>query len=189
MHAPPKGKHQAELSTPKSVNYCLWVAAEVAVVAADIPEGVSIGAVLLRGPLAVRKLELSISILVFVMAACYLGELSYANPPGNPGDEGALCAQAWRRWCRQRRHRSPRRPRHAVSSSSISSPHERSSVIASLLHRSGLAEHVLLMQAQFVLAFSSGAVEKDSTFRRRNQRKSDANDSISVENRCLNLRN
>ncbi|THU56021.1 hypothetical protein C4D60_Mb11t12890 [Musa balbisiana] len=41
------GKHLAELCKdeyPKYVNYCLWVVAEVAVIAADIPEGVSIGA-------------------------------------------------------------------------------------------------------------------------------------------------
>lgn len=29
----------------------------------------------------IRKLELLISILVFVMAACYFGELSYVKPP------------------------------------------------------------------------------------------------------------
>ena len=58
MHAPLKGKHLAELCKaeyPKYVNYCLWVMAEVAVIAADIPEGVSIGAKLLCGPLAVSS--------------------------------------------------------------------------------------------------------------------------------------
>lgn len=33
--------------------------------------------------LQVRKLELLISILVFVMAACYFGELSYVKPPAS----------------------------------------------------------------------------------------------------------
>ena len=28
-----------------------------------------------------RKLELVVSVLVFVMAACFLGELSYVKPP------------------------------------------------------------------------------------------------------------
>lgn len=33
--------------------------------------------------LQVRKLELLISILVFIMAACYFGELSYVKPPAS----------------------------------------------------------------------------------------------------------
>lgn len=31
--------------------------------------------------LQVRKLELLISVLVFIMAACFFGELSYVKPP------------------------------------------------------------------------------------------------------------
>lgn len=31
----------------------------------------------------VRKLELLIAILVFVMAACFFGEMSYVKPPAN----------------------------------------------------------------------------------------------------------
>ncbi|CAL9132514.1 unnamed protein product [Musa acuminata var. zebrina] len=101
------GKHLAELCKaeyPKYVNYCLWVMAEVAVIAADIPEVIGTAFalnILFRIPVSagvlitglstllllglqrygVRKLELLISMLVFVMAACYFGELSYVNPP------------------------------------------------------------------------------------------------------------
>lgn len=31
----------------------------------------------------VRKLELLIAILVFIMAGCYFGELGYVNPPAS----------------------------------------------------------------------------------------------------------
>ncbi|WOL15635.1 metal transporter Nramp5-like [Canna indica] len=101
------GKHLAELCKaeyPWFVKYCLWLLAELAVIAADIPEvigtafalnilfhipvwaGVLItgfSTLLLLGlqKYGVRKLELLISILVFVMAACYFGELSYVKPP------------------------------------------------------------------------------------------------------------
>lgn len=36
------GKHLAEICKeeyPKYINYCLWILAEIAVIAADIPEG------------------------------------------------------------------------------------------------------------------------------------------------------
>lgn len=36
----------------------------------------------------VRKLELLISILVFVMAACFFGEMSYVKPPAAGVVEG-----------------------------------------------------------------------------------------------------
>jgi natural resistance-associated macrophage protein len=36
----------------------------------------------------VRKLELLISILVFVMAACFFGEMSYVKPPASGVVEG-----------------------------------------------------------------------------------------------------
>ncbi|THU57062.1 hypothetical protein C4D60_Mb11t23800 [Musa balbisiana] len=85
------GKHLAELCKaeyPKFVKYCLWVVAELAVIAADIPEGVLItglSTLLLLGlqRYGVRKLELLISVLVFVMAACFFGELSYVKPPAS----------------------------------------------------------------------------------------------------------
>ncbi|WOL16068.1 metal transporter Nramp5-like [Canna indica] len=103
------GRHLAELCKaeyPRFIKYCLWVLAEVAVIAADIPEVIGTAFalnILFHIPLwagvlitgmstllllglqryGVRKLELLISILVFVMAACYFGELSYVKPPAS----------------------------------------------------------------------------------------------------------
>ncbi|KAJ0747487.1 putative NRAMP family protein [Helianthus annuus] len=113
------GKHLSELCKaeyPIVVKYCLWLLAELAVIAADIPEGmislnlsmnfmligtafglnilfkipVWVG-VLLTGlstllllalqKYGVRKLEILIAILVFVMAGCFFGEMSYVRPP------------------------------------------------------------------------------------------------------------
>ncbi|OVA12788.1 Natural resistance-associated macrophage like [Macleaya cordata] len=101
------GKHLSEICKaeyPKFVKYCLWLLAELAVIAADIPEVIGTafalnilfhipvwGGVLLTGfstllllglqKYGVRKLEMLIAILVFVMAGCYFGELSYVKPP------------------------------------------------------------------------------------------------------------
>ncbi|XP_040997326.1 metal transporter Nramp5-like [Juglans microcarpa x Juglans regia] len=101
------GKHLSELCKaeyPKYVKYCLWLLAEAAVIAADIPEviGTAFGlnilfhipvwaGVLLTGlstllllglqRYGVRKLELLIAVLVFVMAACFFGEMAYVKPP------------------------------------------------------------------------------------------------------------
>ncbi|PIA47503.1 hypothetical protein AQUCO_01400265v1 [Aquilegia coerulea] len=103
------GKHLSELCKaeyPILVKYCLWLLAEVAVIAADIPEVIGTAfalnilfniqvwiGVLLTGfstllllglqRYGVRKLELLIAILVFVMAGCYFGELSYVKPPAS----------------------------------------------------------------------------------------------------------
>ncbi|KAF5444735.1 hypothetical protein F2P56_033843 [Juglans regia] len=89
---------------PKYVKYCLWLLAELAVIAADIPEviGTAFGlnilfhipvwagvlftglsTLLLLGlqTYGVRKLEVLIAVLVFVMAACFFGEMSYVKPP------------------------------------------------------------------------------------------------------------
>ncbi|XP_043720718.1 metal transporter Nramp5-like [Telopea speciosissima] len=108
------GKHLAELCKleyPKFVKYCLWLLAEIAVIAADIPEVIGTAfalnillhipvwtGVLLTGlstllllglqRYGVRKLEMLIAILVFVMAACYFGELSYVQPPTSKVLEG-----------------------------------------------------------------------------------------------------
>ncbi|GAA0167828.1 secondary carrier transporter [Lithospermum erythrorhizon] len=108
------GKHLSELCKaeyPKFVKYCLWLLAELAVIAADIPEvigtafalnilfnvpvwvGVLItgfSTLLLLGlqRYGVRKLELLIAILVFLMAACFFGELSYVKPPAKDVLEG-----------------------------------------------------------------------------------------------------
>ncbi|WOG99699.1 hypothetical protein DCAR_0519054 [Daucus carota subsp. sativus] len=101
------GMHLSELCRaeyPLHVKYCLWLLAEVAVIAADIPEVIGTAfalnilfdipvwaGVLLTGfstllllglqRYGVRKLELLITVLVFVMAACFFGELSYVKPP------------------------------------------------------------------------------------------------------------
>ncbi|GMY06705.1 metal transporter nramp5, partial [Fagus crenata] len=101
------GKHLAELCKaeyPKYVKYCLWLLAEVAVIAADIPEviGTAFGlnilfhipvwaGVLITGlstllllglqRYGIRKLELLITVLVFVLAACFFGEMGYVKPP------------------------------------------------------------------------------------------------------------
>ncbi|GMN45549.1 hypothetical protein TIFTF001_014740 [Ficus carica] len=113
------GKHLSELCKaeyPLVVKYCLWLLAELAVIAADIPEGIIsylflcllIGTafalnilfkipvwvgVLLTGSstllllglqrYGVRKLELLISVLVFIMAACFFGEMGYVKPPAS----------------------------------------------------------------------------------------------------------
>ncbi|KAL0438122.1 UNVERIFIED_CONTAM: Metal transporter Nramp5 [Sesamum latifolium] len=101
------GKHLSELCKaeyPMLVKYCLWMLAEVAVIAADIPEVIGTAFalnILFHIPVwvgvlctgcstllliglqryGVRKLELLIAILVFIMAACFFGELSYVKPP------------------------------------------------------------------------------------------------------------
>ncbi|XP_027093761.1 metal transporter Nramp7.2-like [Coffea arabica] len=101
------GKHLAEVCRaeyPKYVIYCLWALAEVAVIAADIPEVIGTAFalnILFHIPLwagvlctgsstllllglqryGVRKLELVVSILVLLMAACFFGEMSYVKPP------------------------------------------------------------------------------------------------------------
>ncbi|XP_038972976.1 metal transporter Nramp5-like [Phoenix dactylifera] len=103
------GKHLAELCKaeyPKYVKLCLWLLAEVAVIAADIPEVIGTAfalnilfhipvwtGVLITGlstlvllglqRYGVRKLEFLISMLVFVMAACYFGEMGYVKPPAS----------------------------------------------------------------------------------------------------------
>ncbi|GAU22842.1 hypothetical protein TSUD_282090 [Trifolium subterraneum] len=103
------GKHLSEVCKveyPLFVKYCLWLLAEVAVIAADIPEVIGTAfalnilfhiplwaGVLLTGcstllllslqRFGVRKLELLITILVFVMAGCFFAEMSYVNPPAS----------------------------------------------------------------------------------------------------------
>ncbi|RVX15881.1 Metal transporter Nramp5 [Vitis vinifera] len=106
------GKHLSELCKaeyPIIVKYCLWLLAEIAVIAADIPEGTKLqmiqspcglGFSSLASALScflackdmgaqvqvdsvteVRKLELLIAVLVFIMAGCFFGEMSYVKPP------------------------------------------------------------------------------------------------------------
>ncbi|XP_057450663.1 metal transporter Nramp7.2-like [Lotus japonicus] len=100
------GKHLSELCKaeyPLLVKYCLWLLAEAAVIAADIPEVIGTAfalnilfhipvwvGVLLTGcstllllglqRFGVRKLEMLIAILVFVMAACFFVEVAYVKP-------------------------------------------------------------------------------------------------------------
>jgi NRAMP (natural resistance-associated macrophage protein)-like metal ion transporter len=101
------GNHLSELCKaeyPIFVKYCLWLLAELAVIAADIPEVVGTAfalnilfnipvwvGVLLTGlstllllglqRYGVRKLEMLIAVLVFVMAGCFFGEMSFVKPP------------------------------------------------------------------------------------------------------------
>ncbi|KAL6317240.1 hypothetical protein AAG906_029993 [Vitis piasezkii] len=101
------GKHLSELCKaeyPIIVKYCLWLLAEIAVIAADIPEVIGTAFalnILFKVPVwagvlftgfstllllglqryGVRKLELLIAVLVFIMAGCFFGEMSYVKPP------------------------------------------------------------------------------------------------------------
>ncbi|KAK2659452.1 hypothetical protein Ddye_005985 [Dipteronia dyeriana] len=101
------GNHLSELCKAEYrifVKYCLWLLAELAVIAADIPEVIGTAfalnilfhipvwvGVLLTGlstllllglqRYGVRKLEMLIAVLVFVMAGCFFGEMSYVKPP------------------------------------------------------------------------------------------------------------
>ncbi|TKY74244.1 Metal transporter Nramp5 [Spatholobus suberectus] len=103
------GKHLSELCKaeyPLLVKYCLWLLAELAVIAADIPEVIGTAfalnilfhipvweGVLVTGcstllflglqRFGVRKLELLISMLVLVMAGCFFGEVRYVKPPAS----------------------------------------------------------------------------------------------------------
>ncbi|XP_057856362.1 metal transporter Nramp6 isoform X2 [Cryptomeria japonica] len=99
------GKHLAEhcrAEYPTEINYILWVLAELAVVASDIPEVIGTAyalnmlfhlplwlGVILAGfstliflalqQYGVRKLELFISFLVLTIASCFFVEIKYAN--------------------------------------------------------------------------------------------------------------
>ncbi|XP_021725589.1 metal transporter Nramp5-like [Chenopodium quinoa] len=108
------GKHLAEhckAEYPVVVKYCLWMLAEVAVIAADIPEVIGTAfalnilfhipvwaGVLLTGlstllllglqKYGIRKLELLIAILVLIMGACFFGEMGYVKLPVKDVVEG-----------------------------------------------------------------------------------------------------
>ncbi|PPD69931.1 hypothetical protein GOBAR_DD33189 [Gossypium barbadense] len=83
------GKHLSEkckAEYPRMVKYCLWILAEIAVIAADIPEviGTTFGLnILFNIPVWVRKLEMLIAVLVFVMVGCFFREMSYVKPPAS----------------------------------------------------------------------------------------------------------
>ncbi|KAH1207290.1 Metal transporter Nramp6 [Glycine max] len=100
------GKHLAEhcrSEYPRVPNFILWIIAEIAIVACDIPEVIGTAfalnmlfnipvwiGVLLTGlstlillalqQYGVRKLEFLIAFLVFTIAACFMVELGYAKP-------------------------------------------------------------------------------------------------------------
>ncbi|XP_065882000.1 metal transporter Nramp7.2-like [Euphorbia lathyris] len=100
------GKHLSELCKaeyPKFVKICLWLLAELAVIAADIPEVIGtafalnilfhipvwvgvlctgVSTLLLLGlqRYGIRKLEMLIAILVFIMAGCFFGEMGHVKP-------------------------------------------------------------------------------------------------------------
>ncbi|XP_047319733.1 metal transporter Nramp1-like [Impatiens glandulifera] len=108
------GKHLSELCKaeyPIFVKYCLWLLAEASVIAADIPEVIGtafalnilfhipvwvgvlitgLSTLLLLGlqRYGVRKLELLIAILVFLMLWCFLGEMTILKPPAKEVLEG-----------------------------------------------------------------------------------------------------
>jgi len=108
------GKHLAELCKaeyPLFVKYCLWLLAELSVIAADIPEVIGTafalnilfhipvwGGVLLTGcstllllglqRYGIRKLEMLITVLVFILAACFFGEMGIVKPPASGVVEG-----------------------------------------------------------------------------------------------------
>lgn len=97
-------------------NFILWVLAEIAVIACDIPEvigtafalnmlfripvwcgvlitGLSTLVFLLLQQYGIRKLEFLIAFLVFTMAACFFGELGYAKPKASGVLEGLFVPQ------------------------------------------------------------------------------------------------
>ncbi|XVE83043.1 hypothetical protein DITRI_Ditri16bG0055200 [Diplodiscus trichospermus] len=88
---------------PRAVNYCLWILAEVAVIAADIPEVIGTAfalEILFKVPMwvgvllaglntllilglqryGIRKLEILISILVLVVGGCFFTVMVHASP-------------------------------------------------------------------------------------------------------------
>ncbi|XP_009387822.2 metal transporter Nramp3 [Musa acuminata AAA Group] len=113
------GKHLAEhcrAEYPKIPNFILWVLAELAVVACDIPEvigtafalnmlfkipvwcgvlltGLSTLLLLLLQQYGIRKLEFFIAFLVLTMAGCFFAELGYAKPKSSEVLKGLFVPQ------------------------------------------------------------------------------------------------
>ncbi|XP_031504989.1 metal transporter Nramp3-like isoform X3 [Nymphaea colorata] len=113
------GKHLAEhcrAEYPKKPNFVLWVIAEIAIVACDIPEvigtafalnmlfnvpiwcgvlftGLSTLVLLALQQYGVRKLEFLIAILVLTIAACFFMELGYSKPNAHEVLEGLFVPQ------------------------------------------------------------------------------------------------
>ncbi|CAL5076157.1 unnamed protein product [Urochloa decumbens] len=110
------GWHLAELCKteyPTWVRICLWLLAELAVIAADIPEVIGTAfafnllfhipvwvGVLITGSstllllglqkYGVRKLELLVALLVFIMGVCFFIEMSIVKPPLEEVIQGLL---------------------------------------------------------------------------------------------------
>ncbi|PKI61450.1 hypothetical protein CRG98_018133 [Punica granatum] len=100
------GKHLSEhckMEYPPAVNYCLWALAEVAVIAADIPEVIGTAValnMLLKVPIwagvllaglntllllglqryGIRKLEIVIVVLLLVVGGCFFAVMVHARP-------------------------------------------------------------------------------------------------------------
>ncbi|XP_059066958.1 metal transporter Nramp7.2-like [Cryptomeria japonica] len=113
------GKHLAEhcrTEYPRKINYILWLLAEVAVIASDIPEVIGTAfaldmlfhipvwvGVLLTGfstllllglqKYGIRKLELVITFLVFTMAGCFFAELGHVKPKSTEVLKGMFVPQ------------------------------------------------------------------------------------------------
>ncbi|XP_042410910.1 metal transporter Nramp3-like isoform X2 [Zingiber officinale] len=113
------GKHLAEhcrAEYTRVPNFILWILAELAVVACDIPEvigtafalnmlfkipvwcgvlitGLSTLLLLYLQQYGVRKLELLIAFLVFTMAGCFFAELTYAKPKSSEILKGLFVPQ------------------------------------------------------------------------------------------------
>ncbi|KAL7114314.1 hypothetical protein ACP275_04G112800 [Erythranthe tilingii] len=113
------GKHLAEhcrLEYPKVPNFILWIIAEIAIVACDIPEvigtafalnmlfkiplwlgvlitGLSTLVLLLLQQYGVRKLEILITFLVLTIAGCFFAELAYAKPDASEVLQGLFVPQ------------------------------------------------------------------------------------------------
>ncbi|XVF39285.1 hypothetical protein PTKIN_Ptkin01aG0022500 [Pterospermum kingtungense] len=103
------GKHLSELCKaeyPKPVKYYLWLLAEMAVIAADVPEVIGSASalnILFHIPIWVgvlctgfstllllsvqrygmRKLEMLMAVLVFVIAGCFFVVMGYVKPPAS----------------------------------------------------------------------------------------------------------
>ncbi|GAA0166010.1 secondary carrier transporter [Lithospermum erythrorhizon] len=113
------GKHLAEhcrKEYPKVPNFILWILAEIAIVACDIPEvigtafalemlfniplwigvlitGLSTLILLLLQQYGVRKLEIFIAFLVLTIAACFFVEMKYAEPNASEVINGLFVPQ------------------------------------------------------------------------------------------------
>ncbi|KAF2321492.1 hypothetical protein GH714_000111 [Hevea brasiliensis] len=78
------GKHLAEhcrIEYPRVPNFILWILAEIAIVACDIPEVIGTAFALnMLFKIPVRKLEFLIAFLVSTITTCFFVELAYAKP-------------------------------------------------------------------------------------------------------------